>query len=475
MDPYRRQNIFTISAGAFPLSTENNIKPVYVQEINKGGYKKEIDIFYSNRDDEPEKAVLFGNHIFYHYGKISETPLTEKSKEFLTDFFVREQNYARQRLQTMMKRLGGFTVNDAATKFKSFYTAAPEEAVEDSVAELKKAKTPGTAAQTADLYYGKHFYEATKDAANKYAYHHGIFGTAKKVMMTEFMLADENKLLTEHGKNKAKANAILRYYRLQVSTTFNPIIQKIRRKFPLAMATPYESLAAEMYGALSAIKSGADGYPALSELGEVYDGKTSSVHRGRAAATSILHMLGNYLSHESLYHTLPIDEKNKHIKAVIGQFALHDGGRFPEFDKAKLKEAVVLSGLFGSVAHNHNGAAALTENLSRGHQHGMYLMGKTKGEFSRNEGLAVGINNIFTNSNKFRVSMNSVAADEDFSTAIRGMLQSLKTAGKTQARKLLQGGLTAPRKKTANNNQIYWAVPYLGIYDVELSEFGEGV
>ena len=108
MDPYRRQNIFTISAGAFPLSTENNIKPVYVQEINKGGYKKEIDIFYSNRDDEPEKAVLFGNHIFYHYGKISETPLTEKSKEFLTDFFCKGAKLRKTKITNYDEKAWGF-------------------------------------------------------------------------------------------------------------------------------------------------------------------------------------------------------------------------------------------------------------------------------------------------------------------------------------------------------------------------------
>ena len=297
------------------------------------------------------------------------------------------------------------------------------------------------------------------------------------------MLINKNKSLTEHGKNKAKAKAILNYYKQQVAMTFNPIIRNMRRKIPLAMITPHETLATEMYGILSGIKRGADGYPALSALGHTYDWKTSSVARGRAASTFILHMLGNYLAHGNLYHVLPIDENRPlSAKAIIGQFALMTFPRFPEFDVTKLKTAEVISALFGTAARDNNAAGAAAENMDRAHRHGMYLMGKTQGEFRRNEIFNVTKDNIFTNSKKYRASINLVAADKDFAKVLVGMLKSLKQAGSPKKalrlfeESLIGGNSSFPTGEVdPNTNQFYWAVPYIGIYDVEYAEMKEEV
>lgn len=479
MDPYKRQNIFTIATGAFPLFSD--ITPVYTKRINEGD-KHHIDIFRSqvNNIETTERAVLFGNHIFYHYSGISNTPFRGDPTEFLEAFFQKHQENARFRLQAMMRQATTRVVNNAAKLLRSAYTAAPEEAGQSAESERMRAaaKTTGTAAQSTDIYdrYTGKFYEVTKEAANKYAYHHGIFGREKKAMMTEFRLADKNKLLKEHGKNKAKAKAILNYYKGQASATFNPIIRNIRRQISLPRNTPHETLAAEMYGMLSSIKKGANGYPALSALGVIAGEKVSSGYRGKAASIFILHALGNYLAQDNLYHILPIDEKSPHIKAIIGEFAFKMGPRFPEFDISRLTTAEVVSGLFGTVAsyHGYSEAGALAENMDRGHQHGMYLLGKTEFDFRRNEIHAVTKENIFSGSKNYRVSMNLVAADKDFSNFLVEMLQSLKTAGSPKALKLLGGGLTPPTLE-GFSKQLYWAVPYLGIYDVEYSELKEEV
>jgi len=496
-NPYQRQNIFTLSSGAFPFFSDDEgslVRLQYTRRINEGD-KATIDIFRSKTFENIEKAVLFGNHIFYHYGTLSKIPFTGNPKEFLEGFFQSHQVDARLRLQTMMRRAGNIVVNNAATYFKSFYTAAPEEAVAGAepggpaYEKLKEARTPGTAAKTADIYSkyaGGTFYEATKEAANKYAYHHGIFGIEKKIMMTEFMLIDEQyRARGPEVQNKMKAKAILNYYRGQVSTTFNPIIKKMRN---IALKNRKDeglqgpASASEIYGVLYDIRRGADGYPALLQLGHSQLEKGASTARGRAASSFILHMLGNILTHGNLFHVLPIDEKNLLVKAVIGRFALMTGAQFPEFDVSQLKIAEVISGLFGTAARDNNTGAALTENLDRGHRHGMYLMGKTEGDFRRNEIFNVTKDNIFTNSKRYRASINLVAADKDFTKALVKMLESLKKAGspKRMPPSIFKGGLTPPtreaveveRKDGTKMYQFYWAVPYLGIYDVEYSQLG---
>jgi hypothetical protein len=72
--------------------------------------------------------------------------------------------------------------------------------------------------------------------------------------------------------------------------------------------------------------------------------------------------------------------------------------------------------------------------------------------------------------------MNLVAADKDFAEFLVNMLTSLKTAGSSEALTLLRGGLTPPMQQgDIKTKQLYWAVPYLGIYDVEYAEMGKEV
>lgn len=495
---YTRRNIFTIGTGAFPLISDS--RPSYTQTINSRSRYHQRHIFKVNVandiDVRPFQAVtLIGNHIFYYYSNVSDIGVPEgEVRPFLEKFFMSEKSRSRRRLNIMAQNMGAKIIRKAAKITRQFKPAkgamAPEEADAASLAVTKSMKSVPQA-KSVDVFdrYTNRFYQVTNMAANRYAYHHGIFGEQKERMLAQFRL---NAVKYPGAKNKEKLDkangrAVLNYYRMQVKNVFNPIIRATRKKVNDLSIDPIKdqaTLASEMFRILPVIRAGADGRPMLSSLGNVVDNKASSEARGAMATHFIKTMLGNYSAYAresggygGLYYTFPLYKESLIEKVIIGQFATMKGHRFPELSRTLLKTSLVIGGMFASstyAALEGNNLEIADEDLSRGHMFGVSLMGKTQRGFDRNEILNVAQSAVFTGRGNFRSVINLMAADKDFSIGIAKMLSALKTAGETLDMSLFQGGLGRVLDKT-DEDIPHWAVPYLGIYDPEVSEAGAEV